>query len=338
MGEALYDALRARRAGRRLPRLCAGRRPSRSARLSGAAAAGERRQLLVRVGGGRSGRADRDHPEAAAGLDRIARAGAASAHPAAARSVRAGARAIRRASNSATVQSLDALLAEIAAAPRPAHVPAHSIARRRPDGARAAERLSRHWCGDAGRSARRRGAASAPAICSKQRRGLFLALLQSEGGKTLDDARRRIARGDRLLPLLRRAGAQDAGPAGDAGADRRIATNCAIAGAACSSASRRGIFRWRFSWARSTAALVAGNAVVAKPAEQTPLIACEAVRLLHEAGVPTSALQLVLGDGKVGAALIADRARRGRGLHRLDRGRRTSSTARSRPRTARSCR
>ena len=50
---------------------------------------------------------------------------------------------------------------------------------------------------------------------------------------------------------------------------------------------------------------MAGNAVVAKPAEQTPLIAAEAVRLLHEAGVPASALHLVPGDGSIGAALVA---------------------------------
>jgi RHH-type proline utilization regulon transcriptional repressor/proline dehydrogenase/delta 1-pyrroline-5-carboxylate dehydrogenase len=55
-----------------------------------------------------------------------------------------------------------------------------------------------------------------------------------------------------------------------------------------------------------SAALVAGNAVVAKPAEQTPLIAAEAVRLLHEAGAPASALHLVPGDGSVGAALVDD--------------------------------
>src|SRR5207248_9839113 len=54
-----------------------------------------------------------------------------------------------------------------------------------------------------------------------------------------------------------------------------------------------------------TAALMAGNTVVAKPAEQTPLIAAEAIRLLHEAGVPGSALHLVPGDGKIGAALTA---------------------------------
>jgi RHH-type proline utilization regulon transcriptional repressor/proline dehydrogenase/delta 1-pyrroline-5-carboxylate dehydrogenase len=50
---------------------------------------------------------------------------------------------------------------------------------------------------------------------------------------------------------------------------------------------------------------MAGNAVVAKPAEQTPLIAAEAVRLLHQAGVPASALSLVPGDGSIGAALVA---------------------------------
>ena len=55
-----------------------------------------------------------------------------------------------------------------------------------------------------------------------------------------------------------------------------------------------------------SAALLAGNAVVAKPAEQTPLIAAEAVRILHEAGIPAEALHLVPGDGKVGAALVAD--------------------------------
>ena len=74
----------------------------------------------------------------------------------------------------------------------------------------------------------------------------------------------------------------------------------------------RGVFvcisPWNFPLAIFTgqvaAALAAGNAVVAKPAEQTPLIAAAAVRLLHEAGVPKSALHLVLGDGKVGAALV----------------------------------
>src|SRR5690606_24951224 len=50
--------------------------------------------------------------------------------------------------------------------------------------------------------------------------------------------------------------------------------------------------------------LIAGNTVVAKPAEQTPLVAAEAVKLLHHAGVPASALHLVIGDGSAGAALV----------------------------------
>jgi delta-1-pyrroline-5-carboxylate dehydrogenase (PutA C-terminal domain) len=65
---------------------------------------------------------------------------------------------------------------------------------------------------------------------------------------------------------------------------------------------------WNFPLAIFTgqiaAALVAGNPVLAKPAEETPLIAAEAVRLLHEAGIPSGALQFLPGDGRVGAALV----------------------------------
>ena len=68
---------------------------------------------------------------------------------------------------------------------------------------------------------------------------------------------------------------------------------------------------WNFPLAIFTgqiaAALAAGNAVLAKPAEQTPLIAHRAVELLHGAGVPRSALQLLPGDGRTGAALTSDR-------------------------------
>ena len=56
-----------------------------------------------------------------------------------------------------------------------------------------------------------------------------------------------------------------------------------------------------------SAALAAGNPVLAKPAEQTPLIAARAVALFHRAGVPREALQLLPGRGEtVGAALVAD--------------------------------
>ncbi|WP_338618048.1 trifunctional transcriptional regulator/proline dehydrogenase/L-glutamate gamma-semialdehyde dehydrogenase [Pigmentiphaga sp. CHJ604] len=55
------------------------------------------------------------------------------------------------------------------------------------------------------------------------------------------------------------------------------------------------------------AALAAGNTVVAKPAEQTPLIAAEAVRILRAAGVPPGALQMLPGRGaSIGAGLVAD--------------------------------
>ena len=56
-----------------------------------------------------------------------------------------------------------------------------------------------------------------------------------------------------------------------------------------------------------SAALAAGSPVIAKPAEQTPLIAAHAVKLLHQAGVPRAALQFLPGRGEiVGAALTAD--------------------------------
>ena len=67
---------------------------------------------------------------------------------------------------------------------------------------------------------------------------------------------------------------------------------------------------WNFPLAIFTgqiaAALAAGNAVLAKPAEQTCLVAHHAAQLMHEAGVPTGALQLLPGAGDVGAALTSD--------------------------------
>jgi len=132
-----------------------------------------------------------------------------------------------------------------------------------------------------------------------------IALLQREGGKTLDDAvsevreavdfcRYYAAEGRELFG----EGKPMPGPTGESNV-------LCLRG--------RGVFvaisPWNFPLAiflgQVTAGLMAGNAVVAKPAEQTPLIAAEAVRLLHEAGVPVSALHLVTGDGRIGAALVA---------------------------------
>lgn len=68
---------------------------------------------------------------------------------------------------------------------------------------------------------------------------------------------------------------------------------------------------WNFPLAifmgQITAALVAGNAVIAKPATQTPLIAAAAVELLHEAGVPAEVLQLLPASGRlIGQQLLVD--------------------------------
>ncbi|MBK8009500.1 MAG: L-glutamate gamma-semialdehyde dehydrogenase [Rhizobiales bacterium] len=138
------------------------------------------------------------------------------------------------------------------------------------------------------------------------RRGRFIALLQSEGKKTLDDAlsevreaidfcryyaaeTRRLFTNDTLLP----------GPVGERNLLRLTGRGPFVA-----------ISPWNFPLAifmgQVTAALAAGNTVIAKPAEQTPLIAAEAVALLHEAGVPENVLLLVQGDGKAGAELVAD--------------------------------
>ena len=140
----------------------------------------------------------------------------------------------------------------------------------------------------------------------EQNRGRLIALLQNEGGKTLDDgvaevreasdfcryyaAQARRALAARPLP----------GPTGESNELRYRGRGVMVC-----------ISPWNFPLAIFTGqvvgALAAGNAVVAKPAEQTPLIACEAIKLLHEAGVPASALHLLPGDGRIGALLVADK-------------------------------
>src|SRR5690606_26161500 len=76
----------------------------------------------------------------------------------------------------------------------------------------------------------------------------------------------------------------------------------------------RGVFvcisPWNFPLAIFTgqvvAALVAGNTVVAKPAEQTPHVAARAIELMHQAGIPKDVVQLAIGRGSVvGSALVA---------------------------------
>ncbi|NBJ10391.1 bifunctional proline dehydrogenase/L-glutamate gamma-semialdehyde dehydrogenase PutA [Microvirga arsenatis] len=138
----------------------------------------------------------------------------------------------------------------------------------------------------------------------EERRGALLHLLQLEAGKTLDDALSEVRE---AIDFLRYYAVQGRtlfgegdlmpGPTGESNVLRLRGRGVFVA-----------ISPWNFPLAiflgQVSAALMAGNAVVAKPAEQTPLVADLAVRILHEAGVPKTALHLVPGDGRVGARLV----------------------------------
>ena len=120
----------------------------------------------------------------------------------------------------------------------------------------------------------------------------FFALATREAGKTLADG---ISEVREAVDFLRYYAAEAAGV--EAGTEARGAIVC--------------ISPWNFPLAIFTgqiaAALVTGNSVIAKPAEQTPLIAAKAVTLLREAGIPEDVIQLLPGDGpSVGAPLTAD--------------------------------
>jgi RHH-type proline utilization regulon transcriptional repressor/proline dehydrogenase/delta 1-pyrroline-5-carboxylate dehydrogenase len=140
----------------------------------------------------------------------------------------------------------------------------------------------------------------------ESRRDRFIALAAMEAGKTLADGIAEVREAADFCRYYAARARETLAPEqvmpGPTGEDDRLHHR------------GRGVFvaisPWNFPLAiflgQVSAALVAGNAVVTKPAEQTPLIAFEAVKLLHEAGVPVSALQFVPGDGRVGAALVAD--------------------------------
>jgi RHH-type transcriptional regulator, proline utilization regulon repressor / proline dehydrogenase / delta 1-pyrroline-5-carboxylate dehydrogenase len=134
----------------------------------------------------------------------------------------------------------------------------------------------------------------------------LMALCVREAGKTIPDALAELREAvDFCRYYAERARADFAAPLplpGPTGERNQIALE------------GRGVFAcispWNFPLAiftgQVTAALAAGNAVIAKPAEQTPLIAAAAVKLLHQAGVPADALHLLPGDGpNVGALLVA---------------------------------
>jgi RHH-type proline utilization regulon transcriptional repressor/proline dehydrogenase/delta 1-pyrroline-5-carboxylate dehydrogenase len=125
----------------------------------------------------------------------------------------------------------------------------------------------------------------------EQHQAALMALAVREAGKSLPNA---IAEIREAVDFLRYYAAET----------RNGANTRALGPITC-------ISPWNFPLAIFTgqvaAALAAGNTVLAKPAEQTPLIAHRAVQLFHQAGVPAGALQLLPGRGEtVGAALTAD--------------------------------
>ncbi|MCB1761287.1 MAG: bifunctional proline dehydrogenase/L-glutamate gamma-semialdehyde dehydrogenase PutA, partial [Gammaproteobacteria bacterium] len=117
--------------------------------------------------------------------------------------------------------------------------------------------------------------------------GELFALLAREAGKSLPDA---VAELREAVDFLRYYAAN-------------VTAGMPVGLFAC-------ISPWNFPLAifsgQIAAALAAGNGVLAKPAEQTPLIAWRAVQLLHAAGVPVQVLQLLPGEGDVGATLTRD--------------------------------
>lgn len=153
---------------------------------------------------------------------------------------------------------------------------------------------------------RRAGILEAMADAVERDSDHLIAILAREGGKTLDDC---IAEVREAVDFCRYY-ALDAeqkfrgletlpGPAGETNALEMMGRGAFVC-----------ISPWNFPLAIFTGqiagALAAGNTVLAKPAEQTPLIAFEAVKLFHKAGLPAAALHLLVGDGKVGGWLTGD--------------------------------
>ncbi len=136
---------------------------------------------------------------------------------------------------------------------------------------------------------------------------LFLSLCQREAGKTLVDAVLELREAVDFLRYYAAEARRLFTPEGDrlpgpTGEENRLRLH------------GRGVFvaisPWNFPLAIFTGLvagpLAAGNTVIAKPAEQTPLIAAHAVQLLHQAGIPADVVQLCAGDGQVGAMLTGD--------------------------------
>ncbi|MEO8460853.1 MAG: bifunctional proline dehydrogenase/L-glutamate gamma-semialdehyde dehydrogenase PutA, partial [Dokdonella sp.] len=143
----------------------------------------------------------------------------------------------------------------------------------------------------------------------EQRRGEFIALAVREAGKTIPAAISEVREAADFLryyaAMARKLFGQPEVLPGPTGESNQLFLH------------GRGVFvcisPWNFPLAifmgQVAAALAAGNSVLAKPAEQTTLIGCAAVRLLHEAGVPEDVLQFIPGKGStIGATLLKDPA------------------------------
>ncbi len=142
----------------------------------------------------------------------------------------------------------------------------------------------------------------------EKNRAKLLGLLIREAGKSLDNALADLREAvDFLRYYAERARADFNGPVampGPTGERNELSLH------------GRGVFAciapWNFPLAIFTgqvaAALASGNAAIAKPAEQTPLVAFEAVKLLHAAGVPGDILHFLPGDGAaIGKVLLTER-------------------------------
>jgi RHH-type proline utilization regulon transcriptional repressor/proline dehydrogenase/delta 1-pyrroline-5-carboxylate dehydrogenase len=138
-------------------------------------------------------------------------------------------------------------------------------------------------------------------------RGMFVARCTLEAGKTVPDALAEVREAADFLRYYAGQARTQFGPPRELVGPTGERNTLRLRG--------KGVFGcvspWNFPLAifsgQVAAALAAGNAVVAKPAEQTPFSAALAVQLLHEAGVPPSVLQFLPGRGEtVGAALTAD--------------------------------
>ncbi len=140
----------------------------------------------------------------------------------------------------------------------------------------------------------------------ERNRDRLIALLRSEGGRILTDAISEVREAADFCRYYAVHGKEIFDEKGEILKGPTGESNVLVL-------KPRGVFvcisPWNFPLAIFTgqivAALMAGNSVIAKPAEQTPVIAFHAVKIMRDAGVPRNALNLILGDGKIGSALVS---------------------------------